>query len=111
MLPEALFTHRADEGSKLTYLSIDSICHRDLSAARRSSRQLIQIGESMACRAICTREFTYCVADLAGDTTHPASATHHEYQFYGQSADPSELINLAGRQEYRASAKRNFVSS
>jgi arylsulfatase A-like enzyme len=34
----------------------------------------------------------------------PAANSYHEYQMYDQRADPSELVNLAGRQEYRAKA-------
>lgn len=66
--------------------------------------QLIQISESMTGRAIRTPEWTYCVADLSGDTKHPAATSYHEYQMYDQRADPHELVNLAGRQEYRAKA-------
>jgi arylsulfatase A-like enzyme len=68
------------------------------------NQQLIQISESMTGRAIRTRDWTYCVADLSGDTTKPAVSSYHEYQFYDQRADPHELVNLAGRKEYRAKA-------
>ena len=68
------------------------------------NQQLIQISESMTGRAIRTPDWTYCVADLSGDTKQPASSTYHEYQFYDQRADPNELVNLAGRQEYREKA-------
>lgn len=67
-------------------------------------QQLIQISESMTGRAIRTPQWTYCVADLTGDTKHPAAATYREYQMYDQQADPHELVNLAGRMEYRAKA-------
>ena len=74
--------------------------------ARQSwpNQQLIQISESMTGRAIRTQDWTYCVADTSGDTKQPAAATYHEYQFYDQRADPHELVNLAGRKEYRAKA-------
>ncbi len=68
------------------------------------NRQFIQISESMTGRAIRTPEWTYCVADLSGDTRHPAATGYHEYQMYDQRADPHELVNLAGRKEYRAKA-------
>jgi arylsulfatase A-like enzyme len=68
------------------------------------NQQLIQISESMTGRAIRTKDWTYCVADPSGDATKPAAATYHEYQFYDQRADPYELVNLAGRKEYRAKA-------
>ena len=74
--------------------------------ARQSwpNQQLIQISESMTGRAIRTRDWTYCVADPSGSTKEPAAATYHEYQMYDQRADPNELVNLAGRMEYRAKA-------
>jgi arylsulfatase A-like enzyme len=68
------------------------------------NQQLIQISESMTGRAIRTKDWTYCVADPSGDTTKPAAKTYHEYQFYDQRVDPHELVNLAGRKEYREKA-------
>jgi arylsulfatase A-like enzyme len=75
-------------------------------AARQNwpNRQLIQISESMTGRAIRTPDWTYCVADTSGDTKHPSAATYTEYQMYDQRADPNELVNLAGRKEYRLKA-------
>jgi arylsulfatase A-like enzyme len=74
--------------------------------ARQSwpNQQLIQISESMTGRAIRTSDWTYCVADPSGSTKEPAAATYHEYQMYDQRADPNELVNLAGRTEYREKA-------
>jgi len=66
-------------------------------------RQLIQISESMTGRAIRTHDWTYCVADITGGR-EAAAATYTEYQFYDQRGDPNELVNLAGRKEYRAKA-------
>ena len=76
-------------------------------AAREAwpNRELIQISESMTGRAIHTKEWTYCVADLSGGTSAPASASYNEYQMYDQRADPQELVNLAGRKEYRKEAE------
>jgi hypothetical protein len=37
-------------------------------------------------------------------TDKPASDNYHEYQLYDQGNDPHELVNLAGRKEYRATA-------
>jgi arylsulfatase A-like enzyme len=68
------------------------------------NQQLIQISESMTGRAIRTKDWTYCVADTSGATKEPAAATYHEYQLYDQRADPHELVNLAGRMEYREQA-------
>jgi arylsulfatase A-like enzyme len=75
-------------------------------AARESwpNQQLIQISESMTARAIRTKDWTYCVADPSGATKEPAAGTYHEYQLYDQRADPHELVNLAGRKEYRTQA-------
>ena len=69
------------------------------------NEQLIQISESMTGRAIRTKDWTYCVADPTGWTAGPASSNYHEYQIYDERADPHELVNLAGRQEYREVAE------
>jgi len=66
--------------------------------------ELIQISESMTGRAIRTKDWTYCVADPTGMTNQPASTNYHEYQLYDQRNDPHEIVNLAGRKEYRATA-------
>jgi arylsulfatase A-like enzyme len=63
--------------------------------------ELIQISESMTARSIRTKDWTYCVADPTGSTATPASIHYQEYQLYDQRADPNELVNLAGRKEYR----------
>ena len=70
------------------------------------NQQLIQISESMTGRAIRTKDWTYCVADPSGATKEPGVAVYHEYQLYDQRADPHELVNLAGRKEYRDQAKK-----
>jgi arylsulfatase A-like enzyme len=74
-------------------------------AARENwpNQQLIQISESMTGRAIHTPDWTYCVADPTGGKESAAKA-YTEYQMYDQRADPAELVNLAGRQEYRTKA-------
>jgi arylsulfatase A-like enzyme len=66
------------------------------------SEELIQISESMTGRAVRTKDWTYCIADPTGMTNEPASTNYHEYQLYDQRNDPHELVNLAGRKEYRA---------
>jgi arylsulfatase A-like enzyme len=68
------------------------------------NKELVQISESMTGRSIRTREWTYCIADPTGMTDKPASDNYHEYQLYDQGNDPHELVNLAGRKEYRATA-------
>lgn len=67
------------------------------------NEQLVQISESMTGRAIRTPDWTYCVADLSG-VKAAASQSYTEYQMYSQRDDPNELMNLAGRKEYRAKA-------
>jgi arylsulfatase A-like enzyme len=67
------------------------------------NQQLIQISESMTGRAIHTPDWTYCIADASGGK-EIAAKTYTEYQLYDQRADPHELVNLAGREEYRAKA-------
>ena len=66
--------------------------------------ELIQISESMTGRAIRTRDWTYCIADPTGSTSTSAGTNYHEYQMYDQRNDPHELVNLAGRKEYRETA-------
>jgi arylsulfatase A-like enzyme len=58
----------------------------------------------MTGRAIRTRDWTYCIADPTGSTSTYASTNYHEYQMYDQRNDPHELVNLAGRKEYRETA-------
>ncbi len=65
----------------------------------------IQISESMVARAVRTAEWCYCVADpTKSGTRDPGSTEYQEYQMYNVFDDPAELINLAGRQEFRAQA-------
>jgi arylsulfatase A-like enzyme len=68
------------------------------------NKQLIQISESMTGRAIRTPDWTYCIADVSG-AKGSAAKTYTEYQIYDQRADPNELVNLAGRKEYRVKAE------
>ena len=68
------------------------------------NKQFIQISESMTARAIRTKDWTYCVADVSGKTDTRDAPTYLEWQMYDQCADPHELVNLAGRQEYSAKA-------
>ena len=58
----------------------------------------------MTGRTLRTKDWTYCVADPSGSTSTSGSAHYQEYQFYDQRADPYELVNLAGRKEYRQTA-------
>ena len=69
------------------------------------NQQLIQISESMTGRAIRTKDWTYCVADPTGATNTSVSTNYHEYQMYDQRNDPYELVNVAGRKEYKRTAE------
>lgn len=69
------------------------------------NKELIHISESMTARTLRTKDWTYCVADPTGATADPCSPSYQEYQLYDQRADPSELVNLAGRKEYRQTAE------
>ncbi|MGB9683222.1 MAG: sulfatase/phosphatase domain-containing protein, partial [bacterium] len=62
----------------------------------------IQISESCVARAIRTERWKYCViAEDKDGWLDSKSNTYVEYQLYDLYADPYELINLAGRREYR----------
>ena len=68
--------------------------------------QLIQISESMVARALRTREWTYCVADPSLNGGKDESSLHYqEYQMYNNFSDPAQLVNLAGRVEYRSASE------
>jgi arylsulfatase A-like enzyme len=68
------------------------------------NEHLIQVSESMTGRAIRTRDWTYCVAEITGTTNQKAAPVYQEYQLYDQRNDPHEQCNLAGRKEYRKQA-------
>jgi arylsulfatase A-like enzyme len=86
--------------------SLMPLVHDAKARAQWLGCELIQISESMTARAIRTRDWTYCIADLTGATDKPAAASYHEYQLYDQRNDPHELVNLAGRKEYRETAEK-----
>jgi arylsulfatase A-like enzyme len=70
------------------------------------NKELIQISESMVGRAIRTADWVYCVADPDANTkTDKSSMRYHEYLFYDECGDPSEIVNLAARKEYRKQAE------
>jgi arylsulfatase A-like enzyme len=86
--------------------SLLSLAHDANAREKWPNKELIQISESMTGRAIRTKDWTYCVADLTGTSTTPASTSYHEYQLYDQRNDPHELVNLAGRKEFRETADK-----
>lgn len=62
----------------------------------------IQISEYMVGRAIRTERWKYCVvAPDKNGVKDSFSERYIEYQLYDLYADPYELVNLAGRQEYK----------
>ena len=68
------------------------------------NKELVQISEAMTARALRTKDWTYCVIDAQGRRSEKFSDKYVEYQMYSQAADPFEQVNLAGRQEFRATA-------
>jgi arylsulfatase A-like enzyme len=68
------------------------------------NKELVQISEAMTARALRTKDWTYCVIDAQGRRSEKFSVKYVEYQMYSQAADPFEQVNLAGRQEFRATA-------
>jgi arylsulfatase A-like enzyme len=68
----------------------------------------IQISESMVGRALRTDRWKYAVAapKPAAPARTSSSDRYVEYQMYDLFADPHELVNLAGRREYRPEAAR-----
>jgi arylsulfatase A-like enzyme len=84
--------------------SLQPLLHDEKARADWPNEHLIQISESMTGRAIRTRDWTYCVAEITGTTNQPASPVYQEYQMYDQRNDPMEQVNLAGRKEYRKQA-------
>ncbi|MCD6506798.1 hypothetical protein J7M22_09260 [Candidatus Poribacteria bacterium] len=67
----------------------------------------IQISESMVGRAIRTERWKYCVvAPDKNGGRDPSGDRYVEYQMYDLYADPYELVNLAGRREFRDVADR-----
>jgi arylsulfatase A-like enzyme len=84
--------------------SLLPLLHDEKARAEWPNEHLIQISESMTGRAIRTREWTYCVAEITGTTNQMAAPVYQEYQMYDQRNDPHEQTNLAGRKEFRKQA-------
>jgi arylsulfatase A-like enzyme len=86
--------------------SLLPLLHDEQARATWPNQHLIQISESMTGRAIRTRDWTYCVAEITGSTNLPAATVYQEYQMYDQRNDPYEQTNLAGRKEFRKQANQ-----
>jgi arylsulfatase A-like enzyme len=84
--------------------SLLPLLHDEKARADWPNEHLIQISESMTGRAIRTKDWTYCVAEITGTTNQQAAAVYQEYQMYDQRNDPYEQVNLAGRKEFRKQA-------
>jgi arylsulfatase A-like enzyme len=81
------------------------LLHDPKARAAWPKNHLVQISETLIGRALRAPEWTYCVADVVNQKTKaPASKTYREYQMYDQRNDPAELVNLAGREEYKEQA-------
>ena len=68
------------------------------------NEQLIQVTESMTGRAIRTPEWTYCVAEITGQTKSPQRARLPGVPDVRPAQDLHERTNLAGRKEFRKQA-------
>jgi len=77
----------------------------DRKAVNWENEIFVQISESLISRAVRTEQWKYCVAtpDRKGHEA-PSSDTYAEYQMYDLFADPWELNNLAGRNQYSEAA-------
>ncbi len=66
----------------------------------------IQVTESFVGRALRNERWTYAVrpAQPTSPARSPSSDRYVEYQMYDLFADPHQLVNLAGRREYRETA-------
>jgi arylsulfatase A-like enzyme len=106
LTPTLLDAAGVDVPASMKGKSVMPLVHDAEARAAWPNRQLIQISESMTGRAIRTKDWTYCIADPTGMTDKPTSTNFHEYQLYDQRNDPYELVNLAGRKEYRAVARQ-----
>lgn len=85
--------------------SLLPLMHDQAAREQWTDAKLIQISESMIGRALRTRDWTYCVADMNTKEKVPNGKSYREYQMYDQRSDPAELVNLAGREEYKPQAE------
>jgi arylsulfatase A-like enzyme len=71
------------------------------------NRELIQFSQSNGDgigRAIRTGEWTYSIANPTGGSEVPYADTYTEYVMFNNTADPAQLVNLAGRVAYKEKA-------
>lgn len=75
---------------------------RILEGKEKHDEIFIQISESMVGRTIRTERWKYCVVAYDKEGGRDSNSDiYEEYQLYDLYSDPYELINLAGRKEYR----------
>jgi len=78
--------------------SLLPLLHDEKARAAWPNEHLIQISESMTGRAIRTKDWTYCVAEITGTTNQMIAPIYQEYQMYDQRNDPYEQVK-SGRTE------------
>ncbi len=66
-----------------------------------------ELSEFVTGRGLRTPQYTYAVASpkQTGWKVEPGAERYVEYAFYDNYADPYQLVNLAGRAEYQATAR------
>jgi arylsulfatase A-like enzyme len=71
-----------------------------------SSEAYIQISSSICGRAIRTKDWVYCAYDptIPGGNAE-LSRNYTDFALYSIAGDPHELVNLVGREKYRAVCK------
>jgi arylsulfatase A-like enzyme len=78
------------------------LLHDEKAREQWPNEVFIQISESQTARALRTAEWTYvALAPDANPGRDFASMHYRDYQLYNNRADPSQLVNLAGRLDTR----------
>ena len=82
------------------------LLHDEKAREEWSNEVFIQISESETARALRTTEWTYvALAPEANPVGDSGSLHYRDYQLYNNRADPSQLLNLAGRLDTRWPSK------
>ncbi len=81
--------------------SLLPLVHDPAARAAWRNEVFIQISESETGRALRTPEWTYCaICDDVASLQHPSWRHYRDYQLYDNLADPAQVLNLCGRQDY-----------